>query len=294
MKHKQRIIRIALTLILALIFGASGASALEAPVGVTEVSIPVSLSVGGAIAGGEIAFNESSGLEYLRFVPASGIENKVETTLSGAHYVGFFADDNDYAPKDGKVALGNLVFKYSGTDPEKITFSEIRLHTKNGADVDTEVLKTSTIVNISRQSGGGGGNENNDDNGSGNQNGNGSEGTGTENAGSGTSRGSSASSGNGEESSGSTVNSEAVTLPGENADGVDAGSNDAADGIDRSGKAEDGIKDRPVPLSNAGADLSPWLWLLLIPAAALAIGLLLLLYKRRKKKEKAEPNGESA
>jgi hypothetical protein len=167
--HKKRAAALLIALFavsFALLPGA--VSAVEVPAETTQVSIPVTISASAPIAGGEIEFSSSGGLTYTGFAPATGLENKIETAKGGKNYIGFFSAENKYVPVEGHITLGRLIFTYGGDNPESISFSEIRLHTRNGSEVreqsvDSKIIKPNTLVNITRAASNAGG-----ENGSGN------------------------------------------------------------------------------------------------------------------------------
>jgi hypothetical protein len=246
------------------------------------------LSASADIAGGEIEFSQTSGLKYLKYVPASGIDNKLETSVQGKYYVGFFAIDNKYKPVCGSVSVGNLVFGYSGSAPEKITVREIKLHTKTDAGVDSKVVKSNTVINITRKPA----SDNTGNNGSGNGN------TGTNGSGNNTGAGTSdnipvVTLSSDEESSSETVDIQVSNVPAADS----ATSENATTGLSsKSAKADSAdnakIGSNNTPLSSgegsALSDVPTWLWIVIAVVVVALVGtLLFLLFKRRKKnKEK--------
>jgi hypothetical protein len=123
----------------------------EVPDGVAEVSIPIVLVTGSeAIAGAELEFSFSNGLEYVRYQPADGIENPVSNAQGGTQHLGFFSLDNRYVPTDERLSFGSLIFNYTGVEPQSISVTEIALHTRTGAGTNTEVVsqKTTNAVTI--------------------------------------------------------------------------------------------------------------------------------------------------
>jgi hypothetical protein len=156
-------------------FGAKAAVALEVPADAQEVRVPVTLTTNTAIAGGEVELTMTEGLTFVDFLPASGINNKMQTQVSGKQYVGFFAADNQYAPVNGTILIGHVVFAYTGTEPQEVYFSEVRLHTKVTAEkVDSSIYNPNTTVRITRPA-----TEDNPSSGTGENNGNTGTGTNT-------------------------------------------------------------------------------------------------------------------
>jgi hypothetical protein len=146
----------ALTVSVMLLTGTFAAYAAEVPTGVTEVKIPLALESESAIAGAEIAFRQSDGLEYVRFEPASGAENPIKATADGNTWIGFFSATNRYRPSEGVLTFGNLVFSYEGDGTEEVTIAETRLHslTGVGSEVKSARAKPGTIILVTRQASG--------------------------------------------------------------------------------------------------------------------------------------------
>jgi hypothetical protein len=151
--HAKRHFITSLIMTAMLLTGTSAAYAAEVPAGVTEVKIPLALESASVIAGAEIAFNQSSGLEYVRFEPTSGAENPLKTTANGATWIGFFSATNRYRPSGGSLTFGNLVFRYDGDESEQVTISETRLHslTGEGSDVKSVRSKPNTVIPVTRK-----------------------------------------------------------------------------------------------------------------------------------------------
>jgi hypothetical protein len=146
----------ALIVSVMLLTGTSAAYAAEVPTGVTEVKIPLALESESAIAGAEIAFKQSEGLEYVRFEPAVGTENPMKTMAGGNTWIGFFSATNRYRPSEGTLAFGNLVFNYEGSGAEEVTIAETRLHRLTGADSEVKSVRATpgTVIPVTRQASG--------------------------------------------------------------------------------------------------------------------------------------------
>jgi hypothetical protein len=278
---KRIVVAQVLCLTLALTFGTIGASAIDVPVNVTEISIPIALSANSAIAGGEIGFSQTSGLKYVRFVPASGIDNTVGTTVSGTSYIGFFSADNKYRPANGRITLGNLVFGYSGVAPEAITFSEIKIHTQSVSGVDSKTLKPNTVVNITRQTASG--NVPNDNSGSEPSESN-PTGNPPANVGTITLPTDEATAANGQTVTVQAGEQEDVAAESATEDSETQLSQTANSGGDTDSDSGT-LAENPTPLAPNGGAGNPYLWLWAIPAAAIAALIILLLYRKRRKKQ---------
>ncbi|MDR2109509.1 MAG: hypothetical protein LBP28_08665 [Coriobacteriales bacterium] len=125
------------------------ADAVEIDEGVTEVKIPIVLIAGNqALAGAELEFSASEGLEFIRYDPAEGIENPVVNATDGNQRVGFFSLDNKYVPVNQRLSFGDLVFSYAGAQPQSITVSEISLHAKTGTGAETVVDTRKTTNDV--------------------------------------------------------------------------------------------------------------------------------------------------
>ncbi|MDR2106336.1 MAG: hypothetical protein LBP24_02905, partial [Coriobacteriales bacterium] len=85
---------------------------------------------------------------------------------------------NDYQPADGGIVMGDLEFSYKGDGAEQVVLQEIRLHTKDADDVDTQTLNPGTVYSVTRASDTGGSGSGGDDDGSGSGEGSGGSGSG--------------------------------------------------------------------------------------------------------------------
>jgi hypothetical protein len=105
------------------------------------------------VAGVEIAFKQSDGLEYLRFEPAAGVENPIKAAAKGNTWVGFFSATNKYRPAGGVLNFGALVFRYTGNSAEQVTIAETRLHSLTGAGSAVESVrgKPGTVIPVTRE-----------------------------------------------------------------------------------------------------------------------------------------------
>jgi hypothetical protein len=184
MKTKTLCVRVALVLCVlsVLLFAApmTSALALEVPKDEREARVSITLPVDAAIAGGEVEFSQTGGLRFLRFEPANAVRNPVNARVDDKTYVGFFAEGNEYRPVDGALLMGDLVFEYVGDEPERVTLSMIKLHTKvdTGTGVDTQVIRPNTVIPVSRvaDDDGSGGDDGGDNPGGGDDGGNGDSG----------------------------------------------------------------------------------------------------------------------
>jgi hypothetical protein len=245
--------------------------------GVTEVSIPIVLVTGSeAIAGAELEFTFSEGLEYLRYQQADGIENPLSSFVDGTQFVGFFSLDNRYVPAHERLSFGSLVFSYTGSQAQTISVNEIKLHTKTGSGTNTEVTtkKTTNIVAIPVTRAGAAPSGQT-----------GQQGTGTS-----TSPVASTSGGGG--SAGEATQTDAVELP------ADEGASTSRSSLASSGSsAQTAIPDADAPLSGgevpAGSEqqLQALVGALLV-AAVIAAGVLYFVFSRRKERRREEATSQ--
>jgi hypothetical protein len=271
---------------------AGSAWAQEVPVGVTTVRVPVVLPADAAIAGAEIGFTQTSGLEYVGFIPASGVQNPVKATVGETNYVGFFSADNQYQPVGGGLVMGELEFIYEGSTAEEVVLRELRLHTKVSEGVTTQALNPGTIYPVTRASGGTEGGSGAGGGGAGGAGGSGSGG-GSGGSGSGAGSGSGGSSWNGW---GTVADNDGGTLTDENGTVV-AGSASDASGTLGGNTGSDGlaiapddtgdtvIGDAVSPLAAGPLDgiIQPTVWWLLIALGALALLVLFIVFWRRRR-----------
>jgi hypothetical protein len=283
-------VALAVCLVVGLFVGAATpASALEVPEGVQEVHVPITLPVSEAIAGGEIEFNQSEGLVYLRFEPASGVKNPVKATVDDKTYVGFFSSGNEFKPVDGALSMGDLVFRYTGNASEQITLSMIKLHTKvdTGTGVDTQVVNPNTIIPISRASSNSGGGDNGGDNGGG---GNNNGGGGTNNNGGTNNGGTNTNNGSGTNNTGGSAVVDATNTD-TGTSGVSPGGTSVPQGNDSPATNIDDVVTPLAPIVNEGSNRTTalWLGLLLALLSALLLSFLIFLFwRRRRQTEEAE------
>jgi hypothetical protein len=288
-----------LAVVALLCLGTGSANAQEVPAGTATVRIPVVLPASAAIAGGEIGFTQTAGLEYEGFIPAPGVQNPVKTTVGQTTYVGFFSADNRYQPSAGGLVMGDLEFTYVGDAAEEVVLQEIRLHTRVNEGVDTQTLVPGTVYPVTRANGSGEGSGSaNGGEGSDGENGanGGSDNTGTggglssgTGAGVGTGGGSRDGWGTVADNDGGSVadedgNAVVELLPGASVTpGASSGSSSAPNGTDNA--VIEGVV-TPLATGSASSDFQVVSWWLLAVFVALALVMLLvILWRRRRQKE---------
>lgn len=292
--RKRGYVILAMGLVLMLAMGTGSVSGLEIPVGTTRVSVPVTLSADAPFAGVEIEFQATDGLAYEGF-SAGNVENKVDVEVGGKRYFGFFSTTNRYTPNQGVVAVGNLVFTYSGNAPQSVTLKEVRLHRRtDSGGIQSVSYDPGTIISVTRSDPGpappadGGSNTENGGTDSGNNNqdsgapvnnpGNGNAATGSGQGGS----------GRGTSNTGAAGGSSAVSAPAGQPE-LDAAlaSDDENRAETESSKAEtpDGnqeIAEADVPLSSSSAS-TLWIWFVVAAAAIVGSGLVIFFVRRKKR-----------
>jgi len=95
-----------------------------------QVKVPLVIDVSYAIAGAQFTFEYSSGLEFVSYEKSEVVSSALTTPVvvkNGYTSVGFYNADNKYAPKDGKLDVGYLVFNCLNDDSQKVTLTEIKL-----------------------------------------------------------------------------------------------------------------------------------------------------------------------
>jgi hypothetical protein len=253
------------------------------------------------------------------------LENKVETKVSGKNYVGFFSDTNKYNPTNGTIAMGTLYLKYTGSAKERVTFSEVRVHTVSGTnDVTSKIVSKNTEVEVTRAKGGNPGNPGDPNNpgnpgnpgdgsGDGGAGGDGSGNSGTGSGGSGNSGTGSGSGGSGTSQGTGTTAAQAVVLTTEETPAVagtgetvpanaDKGGQQGTEGASaNTGSDIAEMGDEGVPLAgtadgDAGAATLGGIpvWLIgVLAAIAAAVIIVVVVLRNRKKQTETEGNGDA-
>ncbi|MDR2719548.1 MAG: hypothetical protein LBC03_01930 [Nitrososphaerota archaeon] len=95
-----------------------------------QVKVPLVIDVSYAIAGAQFTFEYSAGLEFVSYEKSSTVFSALTTPVvmkNGYTYLGFYTVDNRYAPENGKLDVGCLVFNCLNDDSQKVTLTEIKL-----------------------------------------------------------------------------------------------------------------------------------------------------------------------
>jgi hypothetical protein len=95
-----------------------------------QVHVPLVIDLSYAVAGVQFTFEYSAGLEFVSYEKSSAVSSALTTPVvvkNGYTYLGFYNADNLYAPKDGKLDAGYLVFNCLTDDSQQVTLTEIKL-----------------------------------------------------------------------------------------------------------------------------------------------------------------------
>jgi len=94
------------------------------------VQVPLVIDLSHVIAGAQFAFEYSTGLEFVSYEKSEAVFSALTTPVvvkNGYTYLGFYNVDNRYAPENGKLDMGYLVFNCLNDDSQQVTMTEIKL-----------------------------------------------------------------------------------------------------------------------------------------------------------------------
>ena len=94
------------------------------------VQVPLVIDLSHVIAGAQFAFEYSAGLEFVSYEKSEAVFSALTTPVvvkNGYTYLGFYNVDNRYAPENGKLDMGYLVFNCLNDDSQQVTMTEIKL-----------------------------------------------------------------------------------------------------------------------------------------------------------------------
>ena len=127
----RKSINILLIFLLSAVLSFSAIAAdIVAESGAQQVKVPLVADLSDDIAGAQFAFSYTDGLSFADYEPSGAVESAGVTPAvekDGVTYLGFFSGANDFAPQNGKLDMGYLVFDYTGDEPQSVTISEIKL-----------------------------------------------------------------------------------------------------------------------------------------------------------------------
>ncbi|MCL2135318.1 MAG: hypothetical protein FWH37_07195 [Candidatus Bathyarchaeota archaeon] len=128
-KYSNKLLSIFLVLVVFLLMYVVPVS-FGATISERQVKVPLFVDLSSAIAGAEFAFEYSSGLEFVSYEKSGTVFSAVTTPIvvkNGQTYLGFYNVDNRYAPTNGKLDMGYLIFNCSDDASQYVTLTEIKL-----------------------------------------------------------------------------------------------------------------------------------------------------------------------
>jgi len=95
-----------------------------------EVKVPVTVALSKPVAGVQFEFSYTDGLEFVALEKSEAFRSAMSTPTAardGNTYVGIFSSNNDFAPIDGELNVGYLVFNHSGKPNQTVLVTEVKL-----------------------------------------------------------------------------------------------------------------------------------------------------------------------
>ena len=95
-----------------------------------QVRIPLTVDLSNVIAGAQIAFSHTDGLSFVEYEQSEAVKAGLLTPVvekNDAINLGFFSGENIFAPHNGKLDMGYLIFDYVGQTDESVTVAGIEL-----------------------------------------------------------------------------------------------------------------------------------------------------------------------
>ena len=95
-----------------------------------QMRVPLVIDLSYAVAGVQFTFEYSAGLEFVSYEKSAVVSSALTTPVvvkNGYTCLGFYNADNMYAPKDGKLDVGYLVFNCLTNNSQQVTLTEIKL-----------------------------------------------------------------------------------------------------------------------------------------------------------------------
>ena len=108
----------------------NGAMQIQNSIEASRESVPVTIGLSDAVAGAELKLSYTEGLELIGFEKSDETSSAMIAPIvkkDGYDHVGIFTKDNDYAPNNGELFIGYLVFEYDGTPNQAVTINEAKL-----------------------------------------------------------------------------------------------------------------------------------------------------------------------
>lgn len=117
-----------------------------------EFSVGIIVTNNAPFSGAELGLGLEGNIQIksVDYTSAITSNNKVDNTeKDGVHYFGFFDIKNIY---NGKVAVCNVTFTYTGNDPAKVTMKVTNVTTTTENDATKESITPGLVLNVNRES----------------------------------------------------------------------------------------------------------------------------------------------
>jgi len=150
LRYKSSLIKYALFMLICLC-AVGGLSISGAAAETEQVKVPIVIDISKPIAGAEFEFEYTDGLEFVGFEKSEEVKSASTTPVvkkGEKTYFGFYAAENNYAPQNGKLNVGYLIFNYNGNGEQSVVITEAKFvevidkdNTKNELITIAEELK---------------------------------------------------------------------------------------------------------------------------------------------------------
>ena len=122
--------------------------------GSQQTRVPLSVEISHNIAGVQIKFAYTEGLVFVKYEQSQAVAAGAATPIvekDGFTILGFFSGANIFAPQNGVLDLGNLVFEIAGEDAQTVTVSEIKLVELIDSETTSDEILGPISVSISSE-----------------------------------------------------------------------------------------------------------------------------------------------
>ena len=95
-----------------------------------QIRVPLSAEISYDIAGAQFKFSYTDGLVFVGYEKSPAVDagsSIPEVEKDGFTYRGFYSGSNIFAPQNGSLDMGYLVFEKTGEGAQTVTISEIKL-----------------------------------------------------------------------------------------------------------------------------------------------------------------------
>ena len=156
---KKRVVSVlmCICLLYCLAQTVSAETTVTVPAGSTQFRIALACTTtNGDFAGAQFAIRYTSGLVFEGFEIEPSISASMTPSVmkDGKTYMGFFSGSNDLSPVDNTLILGYLVFEYSGSEPQSIEITELKLVRLIDSDnTDSEIFNETYSAVVERAAG---------------------------------------------------------------------------------------------------------------------------------------------